>query len=117
MISRYLAGSWSIALPRGAFGIVAYVPRERGNLPVLRSAPFCAGDDVLVVVKAATAGEAMKFLRGVHSFGLGRIWCVTWADGLETRVGVVELGNYLLVGDTFQYCGRAARGWRAVGGR
>jgi hypothetical protein len=34
---------------------------------------FCVGDDVLVVTKAAAAGEAMKFLRGVHLFGLGRI--------------------------------------------
>ncbi len=64
-------------------------------------AVFCAGDEVLVVAKAAAAGEAMKFLRGVHSFGLGRIRCVAWADGWETRVGVVELGGDLLGGHTF----------------
>ena len=59
-------------------------------------AVFCAGNEVLVVAKAAAAGEAMKFLRGVHLFGLGRIWCVAWADGWEMRVGVVELGDNLL---------------------
>ncbi len=33
---RYFSESRSIALPRGAFGIVAYVQRDRGNSPVLR---------------------------------------------------------------------------------
>ncbi len=73
-------------------------------------AVFCAGDEVLVVAKAAASSEAMNFPRGVHSVGLGRIRCVTWADGRETRVGVVELGDYLLGGHTFQPCGRAAGG-------
>ncbi len=80
-------------------------------------AVFCAGDEVLVVAKAAAAGEVMKFLRGVHLFGLGRIWCVAWADRWETRVGVMELGNNLLGGHTFQPRGRAAGGGQAFGGR
>jgi len=64
-------------------------------------AVFCAGDEVLVVAKAAAAGEAMKFFRGVRLFGLGRIWCVAWTNGWGTRVWVVELGEDLLGGHTF----------------
>jgi hypothetical protein len=78
---------------------------------------FCAGDDMLVVAKAAAAGEAIEVLRSVRVFGLGRIHCVTWADGRETRVGVVELGNYFLVGHTLQSRGRGAGGWCIIGGR
>jgi len=78
---------------------------------------FCAGDEVLVVAKATAAGEAMKFLLGVRLFGLGRIWCVAWTDGWGTRVWVVELGDDLLRGHTFQPRGRAAGGQRATGGR
>jgi len=78
---------------------------------------FCAKDGVLVVAKATAAGEAMKFLQGVRSFGLGRIWCVAWTDGWGTRVWVVELGDDLLGGHTFQPRGRAAGGQQATGGR
>ena len=39
---------------------------EEGELAGIEEcAIFCAGDEVLVVAKAAAAGEAMKFLRGV----------------------------------------------------
>ena len=50
---------------------------ERELTGIEKGAVFCAGDDVLVVVKAAAASEAMKFLLGVHLFGFRRIWCVT----------------------------------------
>ena len=90
---------------------------ERELVGIEECTIFCAGDDVLVVAKAAAASEAMEFLQSVRLFGLGRIWCVTWADGWEMRVGVVELCNYFLVRHTFQSRGRAAGGWRIVGGR
>ena len=90
---------------------------EGGLAGIEECAVFCAGDEVLVVAKAVAAGEGMKFLRGVHSFGLGRVWCDAWADEWETRVGVVELGNNLLGGHTFQPRGRAAGGRQAFGGR
>ncbi len=37
--SRNLAGVWSIGFPREALGIVAYVPIETGNSPVLMKVP------------------------------------------------------------------------------
>ena len=89
---------------------------ERELAGVEECAVFCARDDVLVVAKAAAAGELMKFLRGLHSLGLGRILCFTWSDGQETRAWVVELGDYHLVGHTFQFRGRAAVGRRIVVG-
>jgi hypothetical protein len=80
-------------------------------------AVFCAGDEMLVVAKTTAAGEAMKFLRDVRSFGLGRIRCVAWTDGRGRRVWVVERGDDLLGGHTFQPRGRAAGRPRATGGR
>jgi hypothetical protein len=72
---------------------------------------------MLVVAKTTAAGEAMKFLRDVRSFGLGRIRCVAWTDGRGRRVWVVERGDDLLGGHTFQPRGRAAGRPRATGGR
>ncbi len=64
---------------------------------------FCAGNNMLIVVKPVTAGESMEFLRCICSLGLRSIRRVTRLDRREARVWVVEGGNNLLVGHAFQF--------------
>ncbi len=69
---------------------------------------------MLIVAKAATAGESMEFLRCICSLGLQSIRRGTRLDRREARVWVVEGGKDLLVGHTFQFNWGAALGWDVV---
>ncbi len=81
---------------------------------VEQDAAFCAGNNMLIVAKAATAGESMEFLRCMCSLGLRSIRRVTRPDRREMRVWVVEGGNNLLIGHAFQFDQGAALGREVV---
>ena len=81
---------------------------------VEQDAVFRAGNNMLIVAKAATANELMEFLRCICLLGLRSIRCVTRPDRREARVWVVESGNNLLIGHAFQFDRGAALGWEVV---
>jgi hypothetical protein len=90
-------------LAAGCFRDCSICAEGEGKLTgVKQDAVFC-GNNMLIVAKAATAGEWMEFLRCICSLGLCSIRCVTRSDQQEARVLVVEGGNNLLVGHAFQF--------------
>jgi hypothetical protein len=103
------------SLAAGCFWDCGICAEGEGKLTgVEQDAAFRAGNNMLIVAKAATAGESMKFLRCICSLGLRSIRRVTRSDRRGLRVWVVEGGNNLLVGHAFQFNWGAALGWDVV---
>ncbi len=103
------------SLAAGCFRDCGICAEGEGKLTgVKQDAAFRAGNNMLIVAKAATAGESMKFLRCICSLGLRSIRRVTRSDRRGARVWVVEGGNNLLVGHAFQFNWGAALGWDVI---
>ena len=99
----------------GCFGDCSICAKGEGKLAgVEQDAVFCAGNNMLIVAKAATVSESMEFLRCICLLGLQSIRRVTRLDRREARVWVVEGGNNLLVGHAFQFNWGALLGWEVV---
>ena len=102
-------------LAAGCFRDCRICAEGEGKLAgVEQDAVFCAVNNMLIVAKAATAGESMEFLRCICLLGLQSIMRVTRPDRRETRVWLVEGGNNLLIGHAFQFDQGAALGWEVV---
>jgi hypothetical protein len=98
-------------LAAGCFRDCSICAEGEGKLAgVKQDAIFLAGNNMLIVAKAATAGESMEFLQCICALGLRSIRRVTRSDRREARVGVVEGGNNRLGGHAFQFS------WGAVVG-
>ena len=105
-------------LAAGCFRDCSICAKGEGKLTgIKQDTVFCAGNNMLIVAKAATASESMEFLRCICSLGLRSIRRVTMLDRREARVWVVEGGNNLLVGHAFQFNWGAALGWDGDIGR